>query len=153
MVGRDNKKRNNGGFTLMEVLVASAVFILAFLGILLSYIRCMELSEMSKNSSSAVAAAKSKIEEIKNTAFSQVLTGYNNVAFSPYGVNGRGISYVTVSNADLLVVTVSVSWQQRNGRVVGEDLDLDGQLDAGEDKNANSLLDSPVELVTYVYNK
>lgn len=147
------RKIDARGFTLVELMVAAVIFVLAFVVILLSYIRCMELSEMSRNSSTALAAAKTRIEQIKDTAFSDIFVAYNNAAFDVTGVNGKGVSYVDNTNANLLKVTVTVCWKQKRGLIVGEDLDLDGQLDGGEDQNGNSLLDSPVQLVTYVYNK
>ena len=142
------------GFTLVEVLMAAMVFIVAFLGILTSYIRCMELSETSKNASMALAAAKSQMETIKNyTVFNDILSTYDNVGFAVNGLTGKGVSYVQEIDTDLLKITVSVSWKQRQGRIIGEDKNLNGQIDAGEDQNSNGQLDSPVELVTYIYDK
>jgi len=46
----------------------------------------------------------------------------------------------------LLEVILTVSWKQRDGRIIGEDLNLNGILDAGEDANSNGRLDSPSEL-------
>ena len=57
------------------------------------------------------------------------------------------------SNPDLLHVSVVFCWKQPNGRVLGEDKDLDGQLDVGEDMNSNGRLDSIVQIETYIYNR
>lgn len=142
------------GFTLSELLIATVVFILTFVGILLSYLRCMELNEMAGNSSLAVAAVKSRMEDIKNTDFVNISSNYDRVAFSANGINGQGVSYVedVVTDPKLLKVTISFSWKQKSGLLVGEDDDLDGQLDAGEDKNANNMLDSIAQVVSYVYD-
>ena len=64
----------------------------------------------------------------------------------------RGVVYVDDSNPELLKVTISVSWKQGN-TVVGEDRNLDGSLNAGEDSNGNGILDSPVELTTLIVNR
>ena len=146
------KKFSNKAFTLIELMVAAAILLVTLVGILLSYVRSLELAELSKNSSIAVNAVRSRMEQIRNTQFSQILATYNNVTFTAAGFNGLGISYVTAVNADLLQVTISFSWRQSNRRVIGEDKDLDGVLDAGEDKNGNGILDSPVEIVSDIYN-
>lgn len=144
-------KRN--GFTLVELMVAAVIMIIAFVGILVAYIRCLEISEMSKNSSTALTASKSHMEQIKNTTFADILATYHNVAFTAPNLNGMGVSYVDASNPDLLQVTVTFCWRQKSGLRVGEDTDLDGVIDAGEDVNANGMLDSPVQLVTYIYDE
>lgn len=145
--------QNNSGFTLVELLVASGLLIIVVTGLLLSYIRALELNEISRNSSIAVQAGRTRMDTIKNTAFDQVKATYNNVTFNIGGLNGKGISYVDDTNPKLLKITIPISWKQKNGRLFGEDADLDGVLDAGEDKNANGLLSSPVEIVDYLFER
>ncbi len=88
------------------------------------------------------------MELIKNTTFNQIKATYNGTTFTINNLNGMGVSYVDDSNPDLLKVTVTVCWRQKNGMVIGEDKDLDGVIDAGESSDA--ILDSPVQLVTYI---
>jgi len=141
-----NKK---DGFTLPELLIASVVLVLAFVGIILTYIRCMELSEMSRNSSLAVAAVKTKMAEINNSDFNLLFVNYNNAPFTPATLNNaRGVTYIDNTTSDLFIIRVAVCWQQKNGAIVGEDLDLDGVLDAGEDSNGDGFISSPVEIIT-----
>ena len=137
----------------MELLVAAVVMILAFLGLLSSYLACLELSELSKNSSLAVRATKSRLEEIRDTSFNQIKPTYNNVTFAVSGLNGMGVGYVDDTDPNLLKVTVTVCWKQYSGLVVGEDTNLNGQLNAGEYKNGNGLLDSPTTMVSYVFKR
>ena len=139
--------------TLTELMVATAVFILAFTGILLSYIRCLEFNELSKSSVIAIQASRNRLEEMRNTAFNQIKTAYNNVTFTTAGLNGKGVTYVNDINPQLLKITVTFCWKQGTGRTIGEDTNLNGQLDAGEDKNGNSILDSPTTLVTNIYER
>ena len=154
MTSIDRMRENSAeGFSLTELMIAAAVFLLVIAGVLISYIACLELAEVSKNSSLAVYAAKSKIEEMKNTPFSQILAAYNNTTFTTANLNGIGVCYVDDSNPDLLHVSVVFCWKQPNGRVLGEDKDLDGQLDVGEDMNSNGRLDSIVQIETYIYNR
>ncbi len=53
----------------------------------------------------------------------------------------------------LLKIKVTCCWKEKGGRIIGEDKNLNGQLDIGEDINGNGELDSPVKLVTYIANK
>ena len=145
------KKGDLRGFSLVELMIAAGIFLIAFVGILVSYMACLELNQISKNTSIAVHASKARLEAIKNTAFSQIKATYNNVTFTAAGLNGIGVSYVDDSNPRLIKITVSFSWKQPSGRVIGEDTNLNGQIDGSEDKNSNGILDSPVELVTYVF--
>ena len=144
-------RRNHQAFTLVELMIAVAVFLLAFIGILISYLTCLDLNEMSRNTSMAVHACKARLEAIQNTPFNQMKATYNGSTFTVSGLAGRGVSYVDDTNARLLQITVSVAWKQPTGRIIGEDIDLDGQLDGGEDKNGNGMLDSPVKIVTSIF--
>ncbi len=144
--------RSQMGLTLPELLLASVIMILAFAGILISYLRCLELSEISRNSSIAIQAVESRMERIRNTAFAQIKPTYHNVIFSVPAINGMGVSYVDDSNPQLLKVTVTYCWRQSNGRIVGEDTNLNGVLNNGEDRNGNGILDSLAQAVTYIYS-
>ncbi len=144
-------RRLKKGLTLIELLISASVFLIALVGILISYFTCLELSEISKNSSLALHASKARLETIRNTTFNQIKATYNNVTFTVAGLNGIGVSYVDDSNARLLKITISFCWKQASGRVMGEDANLNGQINSGEDANNNSMLDSPVQLVSYVF--
>jgi len=63
---------------------------------------------------------------------------------------GKGVVYVNNSNPDLLEVEVDVSWRNRDGRVIGEDTNLNGQIESGEDLVNIGKLDSPVKIITYL---
>ena len=137
-------------FTLVELLIASVMFILTLAGILLSYIKCVELNEHSRNLSIAMRGLESRFEEIRNTPFSQIPATYDQVTFANANLNGIGVSEVDNTNPGLLMVTMSFSWRQTNNRIIGEDTNFNGQLNAGEDKNGNGVLDSPAQLVSYI---
>ncbi len=150
-------RKNKQGFSLAEVLIATVVFTLAFVGILLSYLRSMELNEMSRNSSLAVAAVKSEMEKVKDTAFGSIAANFDNkkeeFTADGNGINGWMVSYVDDTNPKLLKVTISFCWKQKSGLKVGEDSELNGTLDVGEDKNGNGMIDSIAQVVSYVYDK
>ena len=50
-------------------------------------------------------------------------------------------------------ITITVCWRQSRGKIIGEDTDLDGQLDVGEDTNINGILDSVAQIVTKIARK
>lgn len=139
------------GFSLMELMVASVFLVVAFLAMIVGFIYCMELNDLSRNMSYATQAAKSRIETIKNTDFSQLAATHNGISFTSANLNGKGISYIDTTDPVLYKITVSFCWRQKSGRIIGEDKDLDGVLDTGEDLDGNGMIDSTVELVDYVY--
>jgi len=140
------------GLTLPELLIATFILTVTFAGVIIVFFRCMELSEMAGNSSTAVYASKSRIADIENTPFSQIYSTYNNTTFTAAGLDGVGVTYVNNANPELLEVTTAFCWKQKNGRIIGEDTNLNGQLNSGEDQNANGILDSPVKLTTSIFD-
>jgi len=149
---KNNISKNRSGMTIVEVLIA--VFILLpILGLgMQTFVKCMELSDMAKNSSLAVWGVKKELAAIENTTFNQIYTTYHNATFTIPDINGIGKVAVDNTVDDHVIVHVSFSWQERRGRVMGEDKNLNGVLNAGEDANGNGLLDSTVEMTTQVYS-
>ena len=150
----ESKINSIKGFALPELLLSVLLLGMIFTGTMLTILKCMELSEIAANSSTAVLAAKNKMAEIENTSFSQIvdsLGDYHNVSFDINGLSGKGVTYVDVAG-DMLTVNVVICWKQPNGRLFGEDVNLSGQFDAGEDSmDNNNRLDSMVELTTLKY--
>lgn len=144
-------KNNNSGFTLLELMIAVSVLIIALSGLLAVFTGIMSLNENARRITLAVTAAQDKLEEIRNSSFSTLYTTYNGTRFDPNGfpaAEAEGNVFIDNANPDLLKVYVNVSWRERSNRVIGEDKNLNGVTDAGEDLNINGRLDSPVELVT-----
>lgn len=135
------------------MMVAAMIMVLAFMGILYTYARYLELDELSRNTSLALQASQDKIEAIKNTAYDQIVATYNNQTFTYTGINGRGSIRIVDTNPKLMLVTVTFCWRQSNGRLMGEDKNLNGVLNTGEDANANGTIDSPVQLIAYIYSE
>ena len=160
------------GFTLPELLLAVAIAAFAVCGILLMYIAGMNLIKTSKNVSIATSYAQGVMEKIRNTPFPDIpgmIFVVNGTSYPPIVVNAnltrwnfplpvnnlptnRCAVYVNYTDPEFLLVTISVCWRQGN-RVIGEDINLNGALDAGEDTNGNLIIDSTVELVTQVANR
>jgi len=166
------KARFKKGFVLLEVMLATAIAAFAVCGILLTYITGMDLIRISKNASIATSAAQGVLERIRNTPF-PVIPGMifvvNGTNYPPIVVNSnltrwnfplpvnnlptnRCAVYVNNTDPEFLLITISVCWRQGN-RVIGEDINLNGALDAGEDTNGNLIIDSTVELITQMVNR
>ncbi len=148
------KQRNSvTGFTFMEILLAVGILGSVLCGILVTYSSCLVLGVTSKNLNISTNAALSLIEEIRSSTFSRIVEDYNGLNFSVNEIFfSRGVVYVNNTNPQLLEVTISICWRQGN-RVIGEDTNLNGVLDAGEDTNLNGIIDSPAEFITRVANR
>jgi Tfp pilus assembly protein PilV len=135
----------------MELMIAALILALTLVGLLASYISCMQLTEITRNTSIAINIVQAKAEEIEGHTYANIKADYDRITFTPSGLNGIGVSYVDDTNPNLLKITVSLSWRQSRGRVIGEDADLNGQWNTGEDTLiVNNILDSPAEIVTYI---
>ncbi len=171
------KTTRNKGYSLVEVLVAVAIIVIVVSGLFRLFIYCAGMAEITGNITFAISEAQDKIEEIRNASFDDIASTYgaspgntfesskisedinlNGVLDTGEDINGngsidsygRGVIYVTALNADLLQVDVAVCWRGPDGRLFGEDSDLDGVLDAGEDKNGNGQIDSTAGVSTYI---
>ncbi len=150
---------NKRGVTLIEILVALFILVIGILGTLQLFSYCSYLAEMSGNTNYIIDQAQSKIDEMRSTSFTLIATDYASGGtpgntFALTNPTAIGVIIIDSSTADLLQVEINVSWKnERNDRIIGEDLDLDGVLDAGEDVNGNGKLDSPVKLITLIARK
>lgn len=145
-------------FTLIELLVASFVIATVLVGMMRVMIYCASLSEVARHLTAAVTAGQDKLEEIRNHNYNNIAVDYasggtpgNKITLTQ--PTGKGRITVNAANANLLQVDVVVCWKEKDNRIIGEDLDLDGDLDVGEDVNGNNALDSMVHLSTLVANK
>ncbi|MFT5169572.1 MAG: prepilin-type N-terminal cleavage/methylation domain-containing protein [Lysobacterales bacterium] len=147
-----NSLYSEKGFTLPELLISTLILVFIFSGVIITFITCMDLHQINTNSSIALEIVNDKITEIENTTYAQISTTYNGTTFINSDLTGIGVSYVDNSNPSLLEVTVTFTWQQANGRIIGEDTNLNGALNSGEDTNGNGILDSPITLTTAISN-
>ena len=147
--------RKNKGFSLVEVLVTAAIVSTVTITLLRLFVFCAALSEMGGNLTAAMVSAQDKMEEIKNYNYDLIAADY--VAggavgdtFSATSPTRSGVIYVDSSNTSLLRIEIDVSWRNKDGRVVGEDADLDGVLDIGEDLNSDGKLTSTARIITNI---
>ncbi|MBU2103302.1 MAG: prepilin-type N-terminal cleavage/methylation domain-containing protein [Candidatus Omnitrophota bacterium] len=140
------------GFTLVEVVVAIGILATTLCVLLGVYSACTILVSTSKSINIATNAVLGLMEEIRTSSFADI-EDYNGLQFVLNAVpESRGVVYVDDTNPELLEVTVSVCWRQGN-RIIGEDANLNGALDGGEDQNGNGKIDSPVQIVTRIANR
>ncbi len=150
--------KNIKGFSLIEILVTIGLLAIVMIGILKVFILCSFQTNLAGNLSSAMTEVQNKLEEIRNYTYDNIVTDYSSGGtkgntFSLTLVTGKGIIYIDNSNSSLLKIKITASWKNKNNRIVGEDLDLDGVLDSGEDANGNGQLDSPAFVETYLSKK
>jgi len=149
------------GFTLVEVLIASLILAGTLAIILGVFSQGLRTTETAGEFIKAINAARLQLEMIRarvdpndvtNTIGFSSLNQWNNQSFTlnELGSDFAGVSYVTSITAPINTwrVKVAVCWRNSKGNIRGEDADLDGVLDSGEDKNGNGELDSPAQLVT-----
>lgn len=135
------------GFTLVEVVLAAGILAFILVAMVKVFIYSSTQAELAGNKTLATLAAQSRLEEIRNHDYDSIVSDYDGSTFDPPGLNGKGKVYVGGS-AELLEIEIVVCWQDKYNRIIGEDKDLDGVLDVGEDIDGNSKISSPVTVVT-----
>ncbi len=147
------------GFTLVEVLVAAAILAFCLCGLLATYINMFFLADLSRDFTLANNAIQAKAEEIKKTNFDGLSLGESPFNLTDYGfpspsepgeVTSKGnITVSSTGYSDLKIVRLIACFKSR-GRLIGEDSNLNGILNSGEDINNNGRLDSSIEVITLI---
>ena len=153
-----NNNKGLKGFTLVELLVTVGIVSVVLVGLMQMFVYCNVLAELGGNMTKVLSAASDKIEEMRNYNYDAIVTDYASGGavgntFDLSQPAGKGVVYIDSSNANLLNVTVVVTFLNRNQRIVGEDVNLNGVLDAGEDLDGNGQIDSRVKLMTMIAKK
>jgi len=143
------------GFTLVEVLVATGLLVIVLAGLVGLFVYCSMLSELSGDMTTVMSELQGKWEEIRNHDYDLIVTDYSSGGtpgntFDLTQVNAKGVIYIDATNPDILVVKIVASWQTRSDRIMGEDQNLNGVLDAGEDQNGNGEIDSSTSIVSMI---
>jgi len=145
-------------------MFAAGIMLAAIGGLLGAYVLCFDLSETAKNLTLANNAMLQKLEEIRYQNI-ETITYYDNTTFYIPGFtnqNARGAVYVDAipNTANLIRVTISVSWRQKSGRIIGADngsgnggVALDGIRNGSEQVDANGVLKSPAMISEVMTNR
>ncbi len=148
-------RRKKSGFTLVEVLIAAGILVIVILGLMETYIYINIMSNTARDLTHALTQAQNKVEEIRNTTYSSIATNYASGGtpgnkFNITSPTGEGVVTIDSSNSDLLQIDVVICFSTKGGRIIGEDTNLNGVLNAGEDTNGNGKIDSPVHIITNI---
>jgi hypothetical protein len=153
----------------MELMIGTAVLVIALLAMLLVFTSCMGLNDTSGNLTAAMTVAQQKLEELRNLRdsgmplaaghYSETLDNWSSFDHRvAIDIFDDGSDPDGRSNADLYWISISVSWRQKGGRIIGEDngagagVALNGICDGTEDVNTNTFLDSPARIITLMKN-
>lgn len=113
------------GFTLAEIILATAILAFALAALLALFVGCMLLNDSSRNLTQATAHAQLVTEEIRNADFSTIASRINsgNWDWDSSAINAQGLVALRnesldaqASGTDPLEVTITASWQDRSGR-------------------------------------
>jgi len=125
-------RAKQNGFTLAEILIVVVIMAFLIIGMGQLFIYTALEAELAGNKSIAVSLAQSKIEEIRTHAYSSIPVDYASGGtpgntFTTTGLDGIGLVRIDSSDPELLGIEVLVFWQDKYGRIIGEDADLDGR--------------------------
>ncbi|MBF0384648.1 MAG: type II secretion system protein [Candidatus Omnitrophica bacterium] len=142
-------KKMQNGFTLVELMIVSGILAVVIVGMLRLYIYTSVLAKMAENKSVAMGEVQTKLEQIRNATYNNIASTYGTSPgnkFDLSGLTGKGAIYVDSSNPDLLEVEIVACWRDKYGRIVGEDTNLNGILEVGEDLNSDGKITSIVQV-------
>ncbi|MFH1782840.1 MAG: hypothetical protein ABH848_04415 [Candidatus Omnitrophota bacterium] len=143
---------NKSGFTLLELVTGIMMLVVALIGVLSAFSGCFTLNETARNITISINGTQEKIEQIRELDFSQVpaMDGTTFEILQIRDDDSEGVVEVDDSDPEILRVTATVCWRQKAGMIFGEDSNLNGVLDGGEDINGNNQLDSPAQITTII---
>src|SRR3990170_7936279 len=74
-----SRLRNNNGFTLVEIIVAMGILVIALLGLISVTVMVIKGNSFSKTMTTATTLAEGKMEQLKNTGSASKI-GYDTLA-------------------------------------------------------------------------
>ncbi len=121
------------GFTLLEVLIATAILAFCLCGLLATYVNMFFLTSLLRDSTLATNAVQAKLEEVRNLGYACPSSEFtlNGISAS----DGKGVVQVSSVNPTLKKIRIIACFRSR-GRVIGNDIE--------------ECSSSPIEAVTLV---
>ena len=114
---RLQRSGEEGGFTLIEVLIALLVLLVGMAGILSLQLTSMKATSFSRHATEASSLAEDKVEDLRTVALDSVRFANGTDQVDARGVADADGPYIrawTISpGADTTIVNVSVSWTER----------------------------------------
>jgi prepilin-type N-terminal cleavage/methylation domain-containing protein len=146
------------GFTLIEVLFSAGIMAVVLCGLLASYAQTFMLTDLTREISLATNGIRDKLELIKSENYIQLSQRalqpaelFSLAGFAPS--DSCGFIAVTDLGGGLVRIRIVASFRSKSQRIIGEDRNLNGQWDTGEDSMPQGRigqLDSPIEIATLV---
>lgn len=160
-------RKTHAGFSLVEVLVTALILSVVLLGLLRMFFQFSTLTSTTSNLSLATMKAQAKLEEMRGYPYSQMWINFVSggtpgdvflMTRASDGFDGSGKIYLDVIQPNLTKVTIVMSWQNQDGRLIGGDNGggtsanaLNGVVDAGEVVDGDGRFLSPeLTLVSYI---
>ncbi len=148
-------------FTLTELMLSMAIFSIAIIGIFSIYNASIILIDMAGSLTQMSNIASYKLESLYDVEDFNSLDNFNGQTFdlSEFGLGSiavsvaKGVYKIDSLGLNLKKATVSISYKIRGERVIGEDSNLNGILDSGEDLNSDNRLTSQAEVTTIIAKK
>ena len=117
------KNQKNGGFTLLEVLVAMVILTVGLLGMASLSIGIIKGNELSKEVSSATTCAREKMEDVERLGYADtpatsgtVTEAYNSITEYPH-CKRETIIAVDTPATDMKTITITVYWDSDSHHV------------------------------------
>lgn len=141
-------------------MLTAAILAIAIIGVFSIYASSIALTDMAGAMTQVTNVARYKMEALYAQNF-DTLNNFDGQTFdlsefSPESLavkEARGVYKVDNYGNNLKKVTISISYRTKGDRAIGEDVNLSGTLDAGEDANADARLSSPIDITTIIARK
>ena len=149
------RAKSKNAFSLIELMLSLVILIILLTGLLYTYVVCFKLNDSSRSLTLVNSALQAQLELIRETPFVNLTSTWDGENFDLAGFSANDAVgfidiYDTVYDDDLKYMRLVACWREGSNRVIGEDVNLDGELDQDEDLDDDGIVDSPAELVTLI---
>lgn len=124
------KRRNQKGFTLIEVMIALVVLAAGLLALMTMQIVSIRANAFSSEMTYASMLAQSRLEQIRNTSYDNITAGTTKDIL-PASETTKGISYEVETKVeddkpadDMKTVTLTVKWSGAHAGSSGQTVDF-----------------------------